>query len=1770
MPTILDRLRFYGLTGRVIIGGDLPPLLDAMDVESFTETPPALESGTLKIAASGKPLGVFDLSLSLPISNVPYRLELDGGGVPTGFRLYVLLSEAQPAAPWFDFVEKLPGHSLKAAVVRSEGGEEWLDAAAGGVRISGAGCSLLIRGATGEVAAMILTPAQGGPEGIVVLKLEPKAALIEASGFGFELDELAFDSSTAASAPGATQIDGHRVTTPADADAWRGFVARKARLFLPANIPLLGRHAVETYLAVGSDPAGTDFVVAATVPAHDGRPEIKVRIECRDPTASGLSGLLPTLVEASMMLPLDGRDEGFPGASVQLMAGKPLIARARLERAAGVAPPRTRLTLGLEAQGENGIVAIDADSGGLGERAALGAGMLAAALIAQGEIDREPSLSVLLAAALTISAFLRQSGKVVLHRVELSADGADLVPAEVVKLKIDYSVAAIVDTFSVGVLAVSMNDRQPIKVRMRDVYVTMDTRESGLKMFDLDFSPATMEIEDPGGWIVDGPGSLFDVLGTRSGRGSMWIEVDLRFKLDLGPVRVSGATIRATLQPDNTLKADLRGLAADLSLPGVISGKGDIAIQESGFKANMLVNVFPLGVSADAFVEAKGSMVSLGLGVDLPGPLPLGSSGLAIYGLGGAFASNGVPKIPDEPRGDVIARQLAWSYRTHGFEERLGETTIGVEAVLGTAPDMGFSFSAKGGLFLTIPEIAIRVGLAGKVFAPRVRISDRPDDLAGFGPKFQGLIVIDPADAVTIGLVGSYEIPVLLDLKVPIGARFPTKGNLGNWFIYLGADGYKDEERAGGPIRAIILPDIAGQEADAFVMMRGGITAFGRGRNPVTVTDGFVLAFGFGFEVVLGVEGLIWAEVHASADILLATSPLLLAGFGQVGGSLNLGPVSLGIDAHLEFRIEERQAPYLFAQICGHIDLFFFEIEGCVEIEFNESPTRTVPIPSEHPLERRENDAILPNVALIDHTYRKIADFATDPALAATVWPDTLLYFAFATPPELEAGVGAQFDGLESTYGARARHIGSDLLSYEWRLTKLELLDVTSDENGPGDLVDGALSCAWQPGKTVDVDAAPEPAELILLTPKGQLWLARSADAGASLPHDPINQLPDICVRKVAARHGWTLGLNARSNMLGFALSPEVIDPDPIASRIRGVARPGFTLLGGALLDAFSAQTLPPPAMFESFQIFRLAAPAGLAQRSFAGVLRFGTVDWPRELRDTFMEAQHELTISLDDTLHSGVICLTYEIVDLDGLPSIHVSDGAGAWNEIEVVPLGGAIAAVTFESPPGAPGSSGLHVRWPIGVSLGLLGLRGLTGAALAAADKRNAAIQAKAEQAAKAKENGPPKTEDDKESYLPTVLNPGRTYRVDVDLSWKGRLTYRDGDGVVCHEERNDSNYLPPGAPDPLKCKRSYWFKTAKLQPASIGANGQLQSIMKSVPLFGDENRFAFKKRKVDVFHPAMLERYFLGYEPVQSEYNRFCDDPLKAHFSADHVSALAHAYQFKLQLGLQRTDAPGDEGKLDLLAAGIGVLTAPHLLDGLDRRLADVAANSPCPLPTPGATLTAEKPLATRAWYDLYVHAKSEDDDVLDGRLPGVTFRTSRWRNPNEMIDALGFVRVGAGTRNGDLEWRGEGVLSPEVAEDDDAQFQRALNTIALDALARIDVPRTSVIWKHTENPPAAWLCAGVLIESPEPIHRVGRVLVVGLSANTPGVTFNLRRRDRSGAQLLFLTSSPFAPQPLHVGGGLVQPDFSLELTDVAKGLSIVGRLSLPLQPSFAEEL
>jgi hypothetical protein len=119
---------------------------------------------------------------------------------------------------------------------------------------------------------------------------------------------------------------------------------------------------------------------------------------------------------------------------------------------------------------------------------------------------------------------------------------------------------------------------------------------------------------------------------------------------------------------------------------------------------------------------------------------------------------------------------------------------------------------------------------------------------------------------------------------------------------------------------------------------------------------------------------------------------------------------------------------------------------------------------------------------------------------------------------------------------------------------------------------------------------------------------------------------------------------------------------------------------------------------------------------------------------------------------------------------------------------------------------------------------------------------------------------------------------------------------------------------------------------------------------------------------------------------------------------------------------------------------------------------------------------------------------------------------------------------------------------------------------------------VLWVTQDSPAGpSWLCAGLLLESPEPIDRPGRVQLNALRlvmSPLPAGTFDIRRSDRSRSRLLWICSTPFTPrrwlQPkLFAPPVWKWPSLQLELVDKVNGALLTGAVQVPLVPSFAGE-
>lgn len=1824
----------YGVLTHVILPPDIDALLSALEVtdDPLDQGDGAL-TGSVRLTQdlSQSPLPGFDFALTIPTGDdelAPYKLKLDPPLAPTSFHFWLVLAKQDQLLFAFQFVDLLPGLALRGAERKAEAdGTVTLaalpttDPRHKPVLVSrsheaGAelGPALLISGTASEPAHVRFTPDTDSTRGIVAFGLEPSTVLFGDSQIGFDCPAIVIDDSEDAFAPGqgAPALDPPLAEISADQPAWRGLLARQVDFYLPTSIPFVGGRPVQGYFAIPLGSGSPELVIEtklppqAAAPGQPARPGVALRIECLDPAARGLSGLVPTLIAARMDLPLDGAQAEVPGIGpITFAAGKPVRLTVTLARDVAHDAGAFKVITALTAQGQNGLLSVTSREGdGFGAPKAFNlAAVMATALIADQDLDRSAQvgdgsgviLAALTAAGAALSSLFEPDSQFVLHGAELESTGHGLPVGDKLVLTLDYSVAARVIKIEIpAALLVAMRKDQPMRIRVRRVRMSVDPAKTGLDMIGLDFDRAEMELENPGAWDVGGLQALFDVVGSRSGRGSSWIEVDLRFKLNLGPISVSNVTIRATLNKQGTPEITLRGLEAGLDLPGVVSGNGQMHLIKGGFEASLAARIWPLLVTADAGIIYAPPMVVLRLGVDLPAPIPLANSGFGLFGIGGLLGFSAVPNYGDNPETDPVLKQLQWSpQNAESFQPPKPPkeaSTFGFDAAVGTLPDLGFSFSAKAGLLITIPDVAVRGALNGRVLMPPVKMKD-PSYPPGPGVSFLGFIGVD-AKALTFGVLGSVKLEPLLKIQVPLAGHFPfEKGEVDNWYLYLGADGAPMQGRQIGPISARVLPDILGDKmgADAYLMLRGrGLEGWPHGRalpaGPVQV-DGFVVAFGFALQSIFGVPPIAWAELYASLDLLLGTKPPTLAGFGRAGGSLHLGPFSLGVEAQVNYmaRRGETVEQYFWAEVAGRIELLFFDVEGKVTISYGAEPVLTLPDPDQHPLDRLDEDGRRSGSlgVLTDDSYRVLARLFEDPAQitdAMCVWPDAIISLPFAFPPKMEAGAGAQFPAIKDTAPPPVK-LGSEMLSYQWHLTGLTLVDVTDEADpltGPGVKPNGELAARWQaPRGSTDGDVC----ELLLLSTSGDLWVNRLADGGEGLPTNPLQQTADICRRRVGPESGWAVGLHATQRRAGFYLPPERVSPNPLVSRV-GATLHHFGLtreLTPVPLDGI--HTLPHPFSLDPAQRVAWPQPEGIADHTFTGHLLAPNLRWldGRDIwelaESAFAFAGQQVFLTLDEPIEEGrlVLIVDEDLVD-NGEPftGLQVFDDRGnVWMVADMLQPAGGAHVFVFRTDSATPVRS-VTIRYPVGRQVGISGLGGITLSARNAAAAENNALAAESARRQVAAQAGPKLDPTTNVAHKRAILEPGRLYRLDVDMSWSGEILKQNADGgsEKVEGKSGETAYAPRGTNTRITTNRRLFFKTAPVPQPEM-------RVMTS----GMVDYSQWVHRRQDLFEPEMLERYLTGYEPAQSDLFRFCDDPLKAHFRQDHVAALAKAYGFDLSVAVRRTDHPGEEhARPVLLTPAWQFASNPAFLDPVDQLRYRYALASPCAGPLPGATAAAVHPLEPETWYEVYILARPENELWVEpGRLPGVTFRTSRWRNPVEMLAGLGFAAPGGPEPDsvlaGDLVIGSPAAIGTAVVEGDDQAFTNGLVALGLEGWPVTETARLSRLWiPRGADEAGGWRFAGLMIESPEPIQRAGRVALSGLALTTGAVGAPLdcaiRRSDRSRSRLVYLLADPVALAPGE-NGNSARLLFTLQSTLDKVTTSITGALSIPAAPAFAED-
>lgn len=1845
MPGLRDFLKATGSCNRVVIPTEVGLVIDMLEFTANDGQPapgPSGElAGTARLSQGGQqsPIPGVNLGLGLPTEiagDAPAIIRWN----ENGFKIWVVLSKGDKVYFALKPIETAPGAVLIPAkkVMGADGLTTFVDDSAATklqiVSRSGnandvVAPSLLIFGDATKPASLRFTPDTSKEDGIVPFGLEPPTALVKGTSIGLEFGAITFDDSETAAAPDQGGEALKIASDPTKTVAWRGIVCRDLKLCLPVSIPLFGGRPIEMWFAAafgGGVNAVADTVVPA-IPEAAGQPERKgfaVHIECIDPTAKGFGGLLPTLVSATMELPI--RPSAFPGGAgpIDFIGGKPVRARLTLSRDPVNNSGEMRVSIAFDAQGPNGLLAVRNEAGATnpGHFFNVAAG-LATSLIASGEAG-DSTVGKLALAGAAGSAFFKPKSEFILNAVELASSGHGLPIGDEMRFSLDYSVALRVKKIGVDGLSVEMVDDQPMRFRIRKVALVYGAGEVG--GFKLDYQHAEMEIENPGAWTLPDIGSLkdlLDVIGGRSGRGSMWVEVDLRFKLKLGPVQVSGLTLRATKGAGDDISVSVSKMTASLSIPGVLTGRGEVALggENSGFKARLSASIAPLNLTADALVIYEPPMTVLGLGVDLPAPIPLANSGLGLFGISGLFGSNATPKY--EENLDPVIQKLLWKPDgIDSFRESDG-SAFGFGAVIGTLPDMGTAFSAKASLLITVPDVMVRGAVNARAISPRVTIDTTTQDGPGYSAL--GMFSIDK-DAVAFAVIAKGNFKPLLTVDVPFAGFFNRKVG-SDWYVYLGADGAPMEGRGIGPVSVKVLPGILTIGADAYLMMRGnGITDWPHGRavpnGPWDVVGGFVVAFGFSVHSTFGPRPVAYAELNASLDLLLGTSPLTMAGFGSAGGSLHLGPFSVGVQASVAFRKQE-DLEYLWAEVVARIELLFVDIEGRVTISHGDGKaTATIDAPKEHPLDRVDKDNVVVGAtpALTDDSYRLLEYLSESPAKAPVVWPDIIISIPFAVMPEVALGNASQFPGAATPSLSPPKLVGTEMLLYKWTLTRVSLRDVTeaADKTDPnaGVELQKKFAASWQAPRGGGATLS----ELVLGSHGSALFAKRMADGGESLDNKPMQSDARFCEILTRPDTGWAVGAKALCATGGTRLPAEFIGNLLTQSQVQARARhyaegqapvvavgtiPILDMDGLAPVPAPYRLTGPMVQAWEARRTVRFDAPFEM-KHSFVGHY------WPPNLmhdHDVTRYVAQVVELTLDEEIRAGqLLLLVPPEINLQITSPSHVewrwtAGEASGINSLAGQPMRFALAQMTqpdvfvkkilIRRPVARTGG-----EVPVSFAIGIVGLHGINRSADAASIALNAATKAKATALEKhATDQYKPEFVWEGQ-YLRTILEAGKIYRLDVDLSWSGTVFEQQADGS--HKAvKTDSGDRPrqfffrtapkpqgpASAPAPDKKLLPPWAQTAIFPKVQNAANPAHLAQVEKVRV--EQSTAFINLTRTDHFDAELVQRYFGGYTPQQSELFRFTKDPLSAHFTQDHVVALAKAYDFDLELAFRRVDKDGPAYESpSAFKMEYSPLLETSALSEAQGMVWKAMDESPCVQPKPGMSGSVRKELEPRAWYELYVRAMQEKlgQRKEAGRFGGVTFRTSRWADPKEMLKD---VLTGTGSQaqpylRGDLlvEAAKIDALRATTIVGDDRTFETAAAAIGADGWPTADEPRLSWLWTASNPNEEDYRLVGVMVESPEPMVRDKRVELVAsvdldMGQASKANALSLCRSDRASCRFLYLATTAIEVRTTELvqipGLGLtrmeIHPALVFKATATPEG-AFSQSVPLRAQPSFAE--
>ncbi len=308
------------------------------------------------------------------------------------------------------------------------------------------------------------------------------------------------------------------------------------------------------------------------------------------------------------------------------------------------------------------------------------------------------------------------------------------------------------------------------------------------------------------------------------------------------------------------------------------------------------------------------------MNIELATPVPIGATGLGIYGFRGLFGQHYVPNKADDSSWLEYYRAPTKGVNIDKFASKPG-LSLGAGASIATSFDSGKTFSSKLFLLLGLPDVFLLEGQAA-ILRKRLGIDDDVE------PPFTALIIIGD-QAIRANLAVDYKIPdsgSILDLHGELDMAFFFNNSSG-WYLNIGKDAPETAR-----IRTQVLSLFNGYAY--FMISAQGIKAgagarfdFNKRFGPVSVGCGAFLNLG-GF---------------------INFRPFQIGGFIQLGGYAYIRVWRWGFEISVQAGLAV-EAPHPF-NIVGSVEISFriirrfrIGLEFSWRISGDDSPLR-VPIP---------------------------------------------------------------------------------------------------------------------------------------------------------------------------------------------------------------------------------------------------------------------------------------------------------------------------------------------------------------------------------------------------------------------------------------------------------------------------------------------------------------------------------------------------------------------------------------------------------------------------------------------------------------------------------------------------------------------------------------------------------------------------------------------------------------------------------------------------------